>query len=182
MRTRLITTITLLLASALVGCTDSNGTEPSPWPSPTGSTSASARTKTPTEPEPPELANAVDADGSRAFVTYWVELLNYAVATGETAQLRAISRDDCRACRAISKRIETTYQRGGTIETAGWKVVTMRLQTLSDVVATVNIAKQSVRTSSTSSVKTFRASRVRFAFHLQYRRDRWVMREIGRLS
>ncbi len=78
----LLVAITLLVGSLLItGCT---GDEPNP-PSPSSTSESPTDTSSPTVTVPamPEEAKVGDAAGAEAFVRHWIDLLNYAYATGE---------------------------------------------------------------------------------------------------
>lgn len=66
-------------------------------------------------PELPAAATAETPEGAAAFAEWWFATLNYATATGETAELRATFLDNCQTCENFATQIETAYGSGGSI-------------------------------------------------------------------
>ncbi|MCO1338315.1 hypothetical protein BJH93_05310 [Kocuria polaris] len=113
-----------LLALALAGCTGTTAV-PSESPSPTSAAPTSSAPPTPKPatstspaenlepPEMPKLATEFSAAGFEAFVEYWFEAQNYAMATGDTALLDEVSDDGCRFCRVRSFVVHDIYDDSG---------------------------------------------------------------------
>lgn len=70
---------------------------------------------TPALPRPrlPEVANLPTAEGAQAFVRYWYDELNYAIATGDTSGLIAVSHPKCTECLDVIDQIGDLYGSGG---------------------------------------------------------------------
>ena len=90
-------------------------------PSPAPSTSSAAASPTPTATGPaapvlPDLATRHDAVGAKAFVKYWFDAANFAIATGDVAPVHAVSTDDCGSCRSLIGSVKRVYAAGGRIE------------------------------------------------------------------
>lgn len=115
------------LALGLGGC---SGADPEPRVQPSGSGSASITAPTsptrPTEPTLPQVARKPTVRGARAFVVYWVDLVNYAQATGETTRLAQVSDDRCTGCFGVVEAIQSPYSRGGRIEGGEWVIGRLR--------------------------------------------------------
>lgn len=115
---RLITCLTMVVLFS--GC----GGEAADTASPavTSSAPSASATNTPPEPAPrvPPLARTNSLRGARAFVTYFLELQNYALRTGQTAELRQAIAPECFMCLALPNLIESTYRGGGRIEGGQW--------------------------------------------------------------
>lgn len=56
--------------------------------------------------------------GLEATIRYWVDLHNYALATGDTAALEKLSAVDCEYCQSEIAEINSVYKDGGRIEGA----------------------------------------------------------------
>lgn len=101
----------------LTGCA---ADEPAPQPAPSTATtpSPSSATSSPpvAVPQLPEAATVGDAAGAEAFVRHWVDVLNYAYQTGDTAPLDAITLPDCELCEGSAADIENVYRSGGLLE------------------------------------------------------------------
>ena len=121
-RRALAAALALALAATLSGC-QSN---PEPPPLDHAATSASpAPSPTLNAPTLPPEARGTSKAAAKAFVRHWIEVLNYAGPTGDTAALRQLSDEDCAACRAIADFIEQIYGGGGQIRGEGWDVQTV---------------------------------------------------------
>lgn len=109
-----------LLALALTAACSSEAEEPQALPSvsPVASASPSAAPAV-----VPPSAQAETPQGAAAFARFWFETLNAAARTGDTTELRAISRPDCETCGAFAKSIEDLYRPGGRIEGGVFTVV-----------------------------------------------------------
>ena len=108
-----------------------------------------------TEPTaPPEMAGKDEA-AAEAFVKYYFEnVLNHAVATGNTRPAKDLAAPICAACRGFAEAVDEVYKRGGQV--AGGEFTLERLKLvrrgalkggteLFDAQATVVVAPQDIR-------------------------------------
>ncbi|PRA03015.1 hypothetical protein CQ019_11135 [Arthrobacter sp. MYb229] len=72
--------------------------------------------------KPAALAENTDK-GLGAAANYWVELRNYAVATGDTEPFREFSAQDCILCEKLAVQVDDAYASGGRIEGGEFSVV-----------------------------------------------------------
>lgn len=145
-----IGTVALLLA--LAAC----GGDPKADPSPTPSTPVStAPSPTASAPVMPAEASANTKAGAIAFVRYYVELINYAQATGDVDPLKAIEGEACESCTNVRESIRRTYGNGGSIEGGAWRPnLTIALHNEDDswlVSGFIRFDPERVRESATSS-------------------------------
>ena len=116
---RWVTAALLSGALALTACEaePAEPTEPSSS-APTSSEPTSAAPTTeptgPVEPTLPPEAGGAGAKAVKAFVEYYWQLVDYAQATGDVSDLRALS-SACATCDAGSNWIHRIHERGGTI-------------------------------------------------------------------
>ncbi|TSD65489.1 DUF6318 family protein [Aeromicrobium piscarium] len=101
-----------VLAMTLMGC--SGGPDP---PEETVSPSPEI-----TAPAMPELAGDDSPAGAEAFARHYIEVLNYAALTGDTADLEELSADDCTGCAKYVDFYRNTYENGGRIIDSTWRV------------------------------------------------------------
>lgn len=104
----------LALCLLVAGC----GGEPSaPVPSSGPSATASPTpSSTPTgAPVLPEAATQNTKAGAIAFVKHYIELINYAQATGDTAALAAVDSKACKSCANARNHLDQIYAAGGHI-------------------------------------------------------------------
>lgn len=95
-----------------------DGTPTSPSPSRTTSPTVAA-------PSLPPEAEGTSPTAAKAFVRHYVDLVNYAMATGDTGPISNLSLSSCNTCMAIISRIDDVYSSGGRLAGAGWKVRTV---------------------------------------------------------
>ena len=122
-RRALAAALALALAATLSGC--QSNPEPPPLeraatsPSPAPSPALAAPTL------PPEARGTSEA-AAKAFVRHYVAAVNYAMTTGDIEPLRTAGDARCRSCNAVMQRIESVYERGGFIDTDGWRIASIR--------------------------------------------------------
>jgi hypothetical protein len=170
-----------LLAPAAAGC--SSEAEPSPMPTPSPSPSESA-SPTPKPPAMPAAAEGTSPAAAKAFVLHWVEALNYASATGDTAPVRAISAPACSSCEASFSRITQVYGAGGHITSEGWHVRSMQLvpgqpSTHPMVDVGVRLSPQVVVEERGAEPQDFDGGRLPMTFTLTWDSGKW---RVGRLE
>lgn len=115
----------LIAVGGLVGCSEDGGDEApdSGLPSRTElseSTPTSPTTETTpasaTRPELPDRATEPGRAGARAFVAYYLQLVNYAKDTGDAEPLRRHSHPQCGGCDYFVRYYEDWYEAGGWFE------------------------------------------------------------------
>lgn len=112
--------IACLIASLLVaGCggqpsTSTRATSILPAPTPSASTPA---------PTMPRAARKNTPAGATAFARYFIEVRNYAITTGRTAELRKITAPECFECLDAPTLIDAVHGAGGRIEGGVWEPV-----------------------------------------------------------
>jgi hypothetical protein len=111
----------VVAALLLAGCSgDEPAAEPPPLKAPTTSPVA---TESPTTPEPPVLPAAARENtkaGAVAFAHHYIDLINYATATGQSDGLLRASGAKCGACRETGRFIDRVYADGGFIRGGNW--------------------------------------------------------------
>ena len=163
-------------------------TEPTePTSDPTTQTPTDEPTDDPTEPEVPEpelpaAATEPTRKGAEAFVRYYVELINYAQATGVGDLMLANARG-CRGCENFADLFERTVQDGGFFDRAEWSVrvavaLPGRGRTL-DVLTTIDIAQGRYRESSDSAVETLDKNSIEFRVTVLRNEQAWLVDEIA---
>lgn len=64
----------------------------------------------------PAKADAPTAEGAEAFARYWVEVVNHAYATFDTAELQRLGTDECETCRNYVKSLRESAADGEVYE------------------------------------------------------------------
>lgn len=93
-------------------------------------TSAVENARTPTagtsptlaKPVLPEAARRSDEAGQAAFIEYWFDTFDYAIATGDTGPMMAVAHAECRGCEEMKAGVDEVYSRGGHIEGGMYEV------------------------------------------------------------
>jgi hypothetical protein len=118
-------TAILACTLTLTACT---GTSNEPASQPPATTATTATKATPTEPTPPELptlARQKTTAGAKAFVTYYIDLLNNAWELRSGARIRQASSSRCAVCRGFVQAVEESRRRGGTHVGGDWVPVSL---------------------------------------------------------
>jgi hypothetical protein len=123
----------VMAGGALVGCDDSSADDPpdSGLPSESKTSESSPTPSQPTEtgPTPPALPAAASQPGragAKAFVRFYLSLLNYAKHTGDTAPVKQYSRPGCETCASYVEIYEGLYDRGGLIKGGDFSIKSYR--------------------------------------------------------
>jgi hypothetical protein len=107
------------LLLVVAGCGSDPKADPSPSPS---SPVTSPVSTTPSPPAMPEAAKANTKAGAIAFVRHYVDLINYAQATGDLAELATAEEVACKSCSAAREGVRSHYAAGGSINGGDWLV------------------------------------------------------------
>ena len=185
----------IMLASALscglVACSaeaDPQATLPATTPTTPSPTTPSAsepttEPKDPAEPELPAAAREPGASGARAFVRHYIQLLNYAGATGDVASFLAAA-SGCQSCRELASNFKTTYRKGGYYRTDGWRVeaLVVMAEGSKNYVALAQIKETPIvwRETAQSPIRRLDAGRLHLRFVLSWSQGAWLVREFTR--
>jgi len=115
-----------LVGGVVGGCSDESDGDvvatpvtpasPTPTPSTTSTPSptepSGSDSPDPVEPSLPAAAEGDSVRSAKAFVRHYIELLNYAMTTGDTGRLREAA-DGCGGCDAYAELYEDDYADGG---------------------------------------------------------------------
>jgi hypothetical protein len=118
-----------MLAAALillVGACDSSSEEATPQ-QPTASSSKDPA-PTATVPTMPAQAAEDSSEGAAAFVKYYVDVFNYAAATGDVDELSRLSSPDCEGCQSYIDLYRATYEAGGYFRGGDWKIGDLKVK------------------------------------------------------
>jgi hypothetical protein len=70
----------------------------------------------------PAEARGTSKRSAKAFVRYYVDVLNHAMATGDTERLSELGATSCGSCEAVVTNIQGLYVGDGHLEGEGWEV------------------------------------------------------------
>lgn len=180
-----------LLSAALQGCggddtddtydpglpSESELTTSTPTPTPTPTDPTTPVVTGPQEPALPDAAMGQGKKGAKAFVAYYIKLLNYASWTGDTRAVRAYGRG-CRGCRVDAEFFERIYDHGGWIKGGRWTPVAGSWIALPRhpgwfVGLNIDASKGLQRMAKKAEVERVLAERLHRDFHLVRDGDEW---------
>jgi hypothetical protein len=178
-----------LLATLVAGC----GGESSPTPAPPASQVTSAGTPTQsaeptvsaaTAPSMPDLASRSTKQGVEAFVRHYIDLVNYAANTGETAALHHLVLSQCGDCLALERKVTATYSAGGRFITEGWQprawFVVLRSHGSAVVDVAITSPHQRWKPSVEAPMRRIPASKFLLQFDVRRVSGRWAVRGLKR--
>jgi hypothetical protein len=105
----------LVVSAALVLVVAGCGGDPKADPTTTPSSPSTSVTPTATPPVMPEAAKANTKAGAVAFVKHYIDLINYAQATGHIDVLAAVEDPGCDSCGNGRSALARIYSAGGVI-------------------------------------------------------------------
>jgi len=126
----------LVVGGVVGGCSDESDGDvvatpvtpasPTPTPSTTSTPSptepSGSDSPDPVEPSLPAAAEGDSVRSAKAFVRHYIELLNYAMTTGDTDAFRAAATDGCGGCQDYVDLFGSTYDEGGFYRSRGWSL------------------------------------------------------------
>lgn len=108
----------VLVTALVVGACSSDPAPKEPEPT----TPTTTATPAVTVPSMPTQASEDSPEGAAAFVKYYVDVFNYAAATGDVEELTRLSSPDCEGCQSYIKLYKETYEAGGYFRGGDWKI------------------------------------------------------------
>jgi len=115
----------IVLATALVLAACSS--DPAPR-EPDPPASSAPATPTVAAPTMPPQASEDSPEGAAAFVKHYVDVLNYAAATGDVEELTHLSSESCDGCQRYITLYQETYEAGGYFKGGDWTIGDLQLE------------------------------------------------------
>jgi hypothetical protein len=141
--------LALGLVLGLAGCGSTHPAAPaSPTTSPVTPVGTSPTSVSDGAPVMPEVARQHTKAGAKAFVTYYVEAVDYAQQTLDTTPVEAVSASTCAGCKAGIRSIKRIARHHGHIEGGHETIAALRSETVianQSVTLTFDIANQPQR-------------------------------------
>ena len=110
-----------------------------------------------TAPRPPDQVGKDTPEGAAAFVSYYVDVLNFAAKTGKVSTLSELSSPRCKGCREYIDLYSGVYSAGGSFEGGEWSLSDIELevrQRTTDVFVRIEADEGQVKTNETSRPRT----------------------------
>lgn len=181
------TVLTCLLALALTACTADDDPDATP-PSPTVATRSTSASSAPaTDPKaPPELPPAArekTTAGAKAFVRYYVEVINFGFTNNASEPLRASSSRSCKVCEELARTIERNKRGGGGQVGGTWSPVDVSFvhgvpAARPVAVTALDIAKGYYTEEAGGPRHPIRTKRIIYEFWLQRFEGSWVISDV----
>jgi len=174
----------------LAGCTGEEPVAPEPSTSSVETEPAETAEPSPTEtgppaPERPAAMERDDAEGAAAAAVYFIELYDYVMTTGDTAEWEAMSHDRCEFCAEAVQQAETIKARadvfaGGAIDAALAEVF-LRDEATGIFPLDVHVEQDpiSIEDSSGASLYTSEAISKLYRVEMGLQQGKWVVVEIA---
>jgi hypothetical protein len=174
----------IALSLALAGCSggdeQAGGSGPSGPPATSSSTSAAPQHDGP--PQLPSLAREHSNAGAKAFVRYYIDVLNYADASGDPAPLRDAATPQCQICKILSTAVEEIARSGGTQIGGEW--ILREVRTLphsgnqANMLVGIHIRVGITRRTRESPPHRSGPTNVTYEFQLRWERRLWLMHDL----
>ena len=185
---RALTASAVLLGCLLAGCSE-DAPEPEPLPSPSSSSAPSAGPPESVSPSPdrepptmPPEARGTSRAAAEAFARHYVDLINYAMHSGDTSPMRRAAQRACSGCNVIAEAIDDVYGGSGRVVGGDWLVRSVTSTGTSDTLPLVRmrllITRQMVYDSPSARPSTSTPSRGRLEILLVDRAHHWKTKQL----
>jgi hypothetical protein len=165
----------------LSGCTN-DAAEPSPLASPSGSASPSpTATVADVAPSLPARARGASAAAAAAFAQHYVDLINFAIHSGNTRPLGERSARRCSGCSAIADSVNDFYRKSGRVSGGAWTVRSARVSRHGEytgVSLRLRISRQTVYENPSASPSVSRANVGRLELRLKRTSGEWSVQRL----
>jgi hypothetical protein len=134
-------------------------------------------------PAMPAAAKGTGPAAAEAFARYYVALINYAMASGQTSPMRAMASKSCSGCQVLAHAVDKVYLHSGSVSGGEWEVLrTLRTPPIADDATTVRmkvrVSKQIVVANSAAAPSTSVPNDGRLTVHLRNRNGAWTVAEL----
>ncbi|MDQ3106131.1 MAG: DUF6318 family protein [Actinomycetota bacterium] len=137
----------------------------------------SAGTSEPQEPLLPAAARGDSVRSAKAFVEYYIDLLNYASLTGDTRTFDRVATGACTLCTDYSNLFHSTWDDGGFLHSKGLTIrrlgATFSDGTTLSLALVVRAAPTRLKQSASESVSVAPAERLSFAIDVEGESMTW---------
>lgn len=150
---------------------------------PTTATPTSSAPTKPLAPVMPAAAKQKTSAGAKAFVRYYIELINYSWMSGSGDPLRSGSADSCSVCRELAKTVDRYTERGGWLHGGRWivqNVFPLPGQSLATpkLLVQVKVSPGNWRTSAHGPVHQVRDSKLTNQLNLGWIDSHWAVTDV----
>lgn len=173
-----------VLGALALGAVVLSGCQANPEPPPIDTASSSpSPSPSPTDAAPtlPAEAQGTSEKAAKAFVRHYIDLVNFAMRTGDVHALSTLSDPGCTSCAEVIRNIEGLYADGGHLEGEGWEVRTTKVFPLADprsyaVQASILVHPQT-RVIGPGNDERFDGGKKAMTFSVRPAGDGWLVRQ-----
>jgi hypothetical protein len=137
----------------------------------------------------PEVAKQNTKEGFEAFTQYWFDVATYSFETGKSAEVDAISGDNCKVCAAYVSDIDELGESDGWASGPNWKISEFSSNMMRDPLGLVVgyfilDESPSVIFNAEGPAKTRKGGNNgnAKAAYASYQDGKWTMRQLGQAS
>jgi hypothetical protein len=137
----------------------------------------------PSEPVMPALAKHHSTAGAKAFIRYFVSVLNYAYSIPTSDPLRHVSAEECHVCQTLARGLDSLTKSRGSLAGGRWTVVRV-LRIASDrasrprYLLEINVARGSFKRSDHSKPRLIHPQTVTDQVELRRVPNGWLVRGV----
>ena len=133
-------------------------------------------------PTMPAQASEDSPEGAAAFVKYYVDVFNYAAATGDVEELTRLSSPDCSGCQSYIKLYKETYAAGGYFKGGDWKIGDLEVATdeqISYLTTQVTVEAGTFRETADDTEASDAGERTKVSFAIEKNSGSWRTSQLG---
>jgi hypothetical protein len=181
--TRLRTALALTLAGLLLALGACSEDDPRPKIAPSETPSSPTGSASASESPSPSAAPPVRSKAAQeAALRKYFESISEATSTGDPSAFVAASSSDCVNCRVLANNIRDAYANGGYVESADWRVNSVRFQKHAPLGMIWNVQVDTPRerwfNANGEVVKIIRPASMRVGLAVILDGETWVVREL----
>ncbi|MCL3819029.1 DUF6318 family protein [Aeromicrobium sp. zg-Y869] len=130
----------------------------------------------------PAQASEDSSEGAAAFVKHYVDVFNYAAATGDVDELSRLSSPACEGCQSYIKLYKETYEAGGYFKGGDWKIGDLKVRAGTDetyLTTTITAESSRYREDDGSPEKRDPGERSTLSFAIARPTGSWMTSQLG---
>ena len=132
----------------------------------------------------PAKARENSDEGAVAFVEHYIDVFNFASATGKTDELDRLSSPSCEGCQSYIDLYRGTYDAGGFYQGSDWELgqfeTEKRPQDAHVVYAAMSAPAGKYKSSTDDIERESKPEEAELVFSLEFREGRWLLEDFER--
>ncbi|AWB92631.1 hypothetical protein C3E78_10705 [Aeromicrobium chenweiae] len=130
----------------------------------------------------PDQAREDSPEGAAAFVKHYVDVFNYAAATGDVEELTRLSSPSCKGCQSYINLYRDTYAAGGYFKGGKWNLGDLNLEVGNDetyLTTQVMVDEGTSRSRADAEEVGEKGERNTISFAAQATAEGWRLQQLG---